>query len=158
MSLLPFQMAACNFRRGLILFNLQRQMAMSQKNATFSTSTVILGGGHAPSKYELHGGEKQKLPIGKKYFILCFRGLSFLYFRPYTRNCTKRYRTTCFKFVRLLQPFNSVVSLNNLSSKSISFSNSRPVIPYCIIKCTIRVLETGGACIPVFFLYLERYL
>ena len=70
-------MAACNFRRGLILFNLQRQMAMSQKNATFSTSTVILGGGHAPSKYELHGGEKQKLPIGKKYFILCYRGLSF---------------------------------------------------------------------------------
>merc|ERR1712241_1332568 len=58
------KMAACNFRRGLILFNLQRQMAMSQKNATFSTSTVILGGGHAPSKYELHGGEKQKLPIG----------------------------------------------------------------------------------------------
>merc|ERR1712193_503383 len=58
------KMAARNFRQGLILFNLQRQMAMSQKNATFSTSTVILGGGHAPSKYELHGGEKQKLPIG----------------------------------------------------------------------------------------------
>ena len=59
-----FQMAARNFRQGLVLFNLRRQMALSQKNATFSTSTVVLGGDHPPSKYELHGGEKQKLPIG----------------------------------------------------------------------------------------------
>merc|ERR1712179_822892 len=59
------KMAACNFRRGLVLFNLQRQMAISQKNATLSTSTLVFGGhGHAPSKYELHGGEEQKLPIG----------------------------------------------------------------------------------------------
>merc|ERR1712223_1865853 len=59
------KMAACNFRRGLVLFNLQRQMALSQKNATLPTSAIVLGGGHhAPSKYELHGGEKQKMPIG----------------------------------------------------------------------------------------------
>jgi len=57
-------MASRNFRQGLVLFNLRRQMALSQKNATFSTSTVVLGGDHPPSKYELHGGEKQKLPIG----------------------------------------------------------------------------------------------
>merc|ERR1711992_72022 len=58
------KMACRNFRQGLVLFNLRRQMALSQKNATFSTSTVVLGGDHPPSKYELHGGEKQKLPIG----------------------------------------------------------------------------------------------
>merc|ERR1711936_796810 len=58
------KMARCNFRRGLVLFNLQRQMALSQKNATLSTSAIVLGGHHAPSKYELHGGEEQKMPIG----------------------------------------------------------------------------------------------
>jgi len=58
------KMASCNFRRGLILFNLKKLAAISQNNAAFSTTARILGGHGPVSKYELHGGEKVHIPVG----------------------------------------------------------------------------------------------
>merc|ERR1712008_527124 len=58
------KMASCNFRRGLILFNLKKLTAISQNNAAFSTTARILGGHGPVSKYELHGGEKVHTPQG----------------------------------------------------------------------------------------------
>merc|ERR1712020_242652 len=59
-------MASFNFRRGLILLNMKKQMAISQKNAALSTSAKALGG-HVDTKiykdYNLHGGEKVRAPI-----------------------------------------------------------------------------------------------
>ena len=53
-------MASFNFRRGLILLNMKKQMAISQKNAALSTSAKALGG-HVDTKiykdYNLHGGD-----------------------------------------------------------------------------------------------------
>merc|ERR1712001_282354 len=60
------KMASFNFRRGLILLNMKKQMAISQKNAALSTSAKALGG-HVDTKiykdYNLHGGEKVRAPI-----------------------------------------------------------------------------------------------
>merc|ERR1712051_882086 len=58
------KMASCNFRRGLVLFNLKKLAAISQNNAAFSTTARILGGHGPVSKYELHGGEKVHVPVG----------------------------------------------------------------------------------------------
>merc|ERR1712184_133472 len=57
-------MASCNFRRGLVLFNLKKLASISQNKAAFSTTARILGGHGPVSKYELHGGEKVHVPVG----------------------------------------------------------------------------------------------
>merc|ERR1712048_1228989 len=58
------KMASFNFRRGLILLNMKKQTAI--KKAALSTSGKALGGGVPKhfKDYNLHGGEKQHLPIG----------------------------------------------------------------------------------------------
>merc|ERR1739848_532071 len=58
------KMASFNFRRGLILLNMKKQVAISQKKAALSTSAKALGGVSKWYKdYDVHGGEKVKQPV-----------------------------------------------------------------------------------------------
>ena len=73
-------MASWNFRRGLCLFQLKRQMDLAASR-NLTTTVKRLGGG-----YVVHGGEAVKTPtkvdIGNREVIVCFTDLLWGLGRP----------------------------------------------------------------------------